>query len=248
MNKVIAGNWKMHLGPQGTRQYFADFRIPDAAGPREVVIFPPSISLHAAVTSADRDPRVALGVQNLHFEDKGAFTGEISAPMAVEAGATFALIGHSERRHVFGETDADVTRKVRAALRSRLLPMICVGEKLVERRAGKLEEVILRQLDAALAGLEGSPERFLLAYEPVWAIGTGETATPQDAQGAHAILRRRLAESLSGRASQVPVLYGGSVKPENAADLLAEPDVDGLLVGGASLEPTTFARIVGAGL
>jgi triosephosphate isomerase len=248
LNKVIAGNWKMHLGPQGTREYFASFRIPQAAREREVVLFPPSISLQAAVAAADRDPRVALGVQNIHFEDKGAFTGEISAPMAVEAGATFTLIGHSERRHVFGETDADVTRKVRAALRSRLLPMICVGEKLEERRAGKLEEVILRQLDAALAGLEGSPARFMLAYEPVWAIGTGETATPQDAQDAHATLRRRLTEALSGRAAQVPILYGGSVKPDNAADLLAEADVDGLLVGGASLDPTSFARIVGAGL
>jgi triosephosphate isomerase len=238
----------MHLGPDGTRDFFASFRISDRARDREVVIFPPAISLPAAALSPDRDASVALGVQNIYHEDKGAFTGEISAPMAAEAGATFALIGHSERRHVFGETDADVTRKVRAALRGRLLPMICVGEKLEERRAGKLEEVILRQLDAGLAGLGDSPERFMLAYEPVWAIGTGETATPRDAQDAHATLRGRLRQALGERAAQVPILYGGSVKPENAADLLSQADVDGLLVGGASLDPASFARIVGAGL
>jgi triosephosphate isomerase len=248
MNKVIAGNWKMHLGPGAAREFFASFRISERARGREVVIFPPAISLPAAVESPDRDASVALGVQNIHYEDKGAFTGEISAPMAAEAGATFTLIGHSERRHVFGETDADVTRKVRAALRGRLLPMICVGEKLEERRAGKLEEVILRQLDAALAGLDDAPARFMLAYEPVWAIGTGETATPRDARDAHATLRARLAKTLGKRAAEVPILYGGSVKPENAADLLAEAGVDGLLVGGASLDPTSFTRIVGAGL
>jgi triosephosphate isomerase len=244
VKKVIAGNWKMHLGPRGTREYFRSFRVPAGADAREIVIFPPALSLAAAAEA--RDPaRVALGVQNLHFEDKGAFTGEISAPMAAEAGATFALVGHSERRHV---SDADVTRKAQAALRHGLVPMICVGEKLEERRAGKLAEVILRQLDAALAGVAASGQPFMLAYEPVWAIGTGETATPRDAQDAHATLRRRLGEALSTRAAQIPILYGGSVKPENAAELLAEPDVDGLLVGGASLDPGSFARIVGAGL
>jgi triosephosphate isomerase len=247
VKKVIAGNWKMHLGPHGTREYFRSFRVPEGADAREVVIFPPAVSLPAALECVTRGGRVALGVQNIHFEDKGAFTGEISAPMAMEAGATYALVGHSERRHVFGETDADVTRKVEAALRHGLVPMICVGEKLEERRAGRLEEVILRQLDAGLAGAAGSESPFLLAYEPVWAIGTGETATPQDAQDAHATLRRRLAQALAGRAARIPILYGGSVKPENAAELLAEADVDGLLVGGASVDPTSFARVVGAG-
>jgi triosephosphate isomerase len=241
---VIAGNWKMHLGPIGTRDFFRTFRLP--AGAPEVVFFPPALSLAAALDSPDRDPRTHLGVQNIHFEDKGAVTGEISAPMAVEAGATYTLIGHSERRHVFGETDADVTRKAAAALRHGLIPMICVGERLEERRAGRVEEVILRQLAAALEGLGGSERPFLIAYEPVWAIGTGETATPEDAQDAHATLRRELVAGLGGRAASVPILYGGSVKPDNAAELLAAPDVNGLLVGGASLDPLSFSRIVEA--
>jgi triosephosphate isomerase len=244
---VIAGNWKMHLAPAGARAFFRSFHVPAGAGAPQVVIFPPALSLTAALESPDRDPRVALGVQNIHFEDKGAFTGEISAPMAVEAGALYTLVGHSERRHVFGETDAEVARKVGAALRHGLTPVICVGEKLEERKAGRVEEVILRQLDAALEGAADGGS-FLLAYEPVWAIGTGETATPRDAQAAHATLRGRLAERLGRRAAEVPILYGGSVKPENAAELLAEPDVNGLLVGGASLDPTSFSRIVAAAL
>ena len=245
MRNVIAGNWKMHLGPSQTREYFRAFRLPDGDGSSDVVIFPPAISLAAALSSSERDSRVALGVQNIHSEEKGAFTGEISAPMAVDAGARYTLIGHSERRHVFGETDADVTRKVKAALRHGLTPMICVGEKLEQRRARRVEEVILGQLDAALQEVAGAG--FLIAYEPVWAIGTGETATPRDAQDAHSTLRRRLVARLGPAATEVPILYGGSVKPENAAELLAEPDVNGLLVGGASLDPTSFARIVAAG-
>jgi triosephosphate isomerase len=164
--------------------------------------------------------------------------------MAQEVGAEFALIGHSERRHVFGETDDEVGRKVKSVLGAGLTPVICVGETLEERRAGRLEEVILRQLDAALDGVGASAAEILVAYEPVWAIGTGETATPTDAAIAHAMLRSRMAERLGAeRAADIPILYGGSVKPANAAELLSAPNVDGVLVGGASLDPESFAAI-----
>jgi triosephosphate isomerase len=190
---------------------------------------------------------VRVGVQNIHWEDQGAFTGEVSAPMAAEAGATFALIGHSERRHVFGETDEEVALKVGAACRHGLVPVVCVGETLEERRAGRVDEVILRQLDSALTAFPPKG-RVLLAYEPVWAIGTGETATPDDASAAHGTLRRRLAAALGpAKAGEVAILYGGSVKPDNAAELLAAPEVDGVLVGGASLDADSFARIASAG-
>ena len=243
---VVAGNWKMHKGPARTREFFLSFRLPAGDGGPQVLIFPPAVSLAAALESPDRDPRIGLGVQNIHFEEHGAFTGEISALLAVEAGATHTLVGHSERRHVFGERDADVARKVRAALKHGLTAVICVGETLEERRAGRALDVILGQLDAALEGA-GSPSGFLLAYEPVWAIGTGETATPEDAASAHGALRARLAEIAgSDAASGVPILYGGSVKPENAAELLAASEVGGLLVGGASLDPASFGRIVEA--
>ena len=237
----------MHLGPEATRAFFARLSLGDVPAERELIVFPPAVSLTAAAAAPGRDARVRLGVQNIHWEDQGAFTGEISAPMALEAGARFALAGHSERRHVFGETDEQVARKVEAARRHRLVPVVCVGETLAERRAGRVEEVILRQLDAVLEAL-GREERALVAYEPVWAIGTGETATPEDASAAQGTLRRRLAEVWGDEAAAaVALLYGGSVKPENAAELLAAPDVDGVLVGGASLDPASFATIAAAG-
>ena len=248
--RVVAGNWKMHHGPLRTRDFFMAFRVPASfppSGELQLLIFPPAVSLLAAAECPERDPRIGLGVQNLYFEAQGAFTGETSAALAAEAGATHALIGHSERRHVFGETDAEVAKKVEAAIKQGLIPVICVGETLVQRKAGKVEEVILGQLEAVLPKLgEG---RFMLAYEPVWAIGTGETATPEDARAAHAVLRQRVAVGLGkARAAQAPILYGGSVKPENAAELLAAQGVDGLLVGGASLDPASFRRIVEAAL
>ena len=244
---VVAGNWKMNLGPARTREFFRDFRLPEATGGPEVVIFPPAVSLAAALDSPDRDPRVALGVQNIHFEDEGAFTGEISARLAREAGASHVLVGHSERRHLFGETDEEVARKVEAAIGHDLVPVICVGETIEQRRAGRVDEVILGQLDRALEGLGGAQAAFLLAYEPVWAIGTGETATPADAQAAHETLRGRLAAALGiPRAAGVSILYGGSVKPDNAGELLEAPEVNGLLVGGASLSATSFQAIVQA--
>jgi triosephosphate isomerase len=243
---VVAGNWKMHQGPEPTRAFLADFaRTVRADGP-ELLLFPPAVSLVAAVEAA-AGTRIGVGAQNIHWEAEGAFTGEISAPLVRATGATHTLIGHSERRHLFGETDEQVARKAAAALRHGLVPLVCVGETLAERRAGRVDEVILRQLDAALVGLaEAGPNGFLIAYEPVWAIGTGENATPEDASAAHATLRRRLLERLGDGAAAVPILYGGSVKPGNAAELMAAPGVNGVLVGGASLDPAGFARIVEA--
>ena len=241
---VIAGNWKMHRGPAETRAFFAALALDDVPDRHELLIFPPALSLEAAF--AARPPRVRLGVQNVHWEDEGAFTGEVSASMARDAGATFALIGHSERRHVFGETDEQVARKTAAVVRNGLIPVVCVGETLAERRAGRVDEVILRQLDAVLAKL-AEVSRVLIAYEPVWAIGTGETATPADASAAHKTLRRRLREGLGDApGGRVALLYGGSVKPGNAAELLAADEVQGLLIGGASLDPVSFAKIASA--
>jgi triosephosphate isomerase len=250
LRPVIAGNWKMNLGPQEVRSFFAGF---SQSGYREsdvdLLIFPPSISFEAAMQAKADTPEVKLGVQNIHWEASGAFTGEISASMAKGAGATHVLIGHSERRHVFGETDEEVGKKVAAALTEGLIPVVCVGETLEERKSGRLEEVILGQLEALLLVVQAYPgAEVLLAYEPVWAIGTGETATPQDASQAHVVLRARLISVLGeekGRA--IPILYGGSVKPGNTAELLAAPEVDGVLVGGASLDPGSFGAIAEAG-
>ena len=239
---VIAGNWKMHTGPSATRAFFGGLSLDGIGADHRLIVFPPAISITAAV--AEAPDRVAVGVQNVHARDEGAFTGETSAPMARDAGATYALVGHSERRHVFGETDDETAAKVAAARRHGLVPVLCVGETIEERRAGRVEEVVLRQLEAALPELaDGGP--FLVAYEPVWAIGTGETATPADASEAHGVIRRRLADA-SDAAAAAPILYGGSVKPANAAELLAAPDVDGVLVGGASLDPESFAAIARA--
>lgn len=238
MSKVVAGNWKMHHGPGETRQFFSTFRPDIAPGSARVAFFPPDVSLKAAQESA-RFP-VDFGVQNIHWEQAGALTGETSAAMAKESGASLVLIGHSERRHIFGETDKEVGLKVHAAVRAGLVPVVCVGELLEERKAGKLEQVLRRQVAAFTAPL-GDCSQYMVAYEPVWAIGTGETATPADASEAHAIVRTAL-----GALGDCPVLYGGSVKPANAASLMSAPDVDGVLVGGASLDPDVFARIVEA--
>lgn len=233
----------MNHGPDATRRFFDELGgVPD--GPR-VVIFPPAVCLPAAAAAPGRDARIELGVQNVHAAESGAFTGETSVAMAAEAGAALVLVGHSERRHVFGETDADVAAKVARVLAHGLEPVVCVGETLDQRRAGRLEEVLDRQIRAALASIPAGA-RFLVAYEPVWAIGTGETATPADAAEAHALLRSRLREAHGAEADAVAVLYGGSVKPDNAAELMAADGVDGVLVGGASLKAADFARIVEA--
>ncbi|MDE2781363.1 MAG: triose-phosphate isomerase [Gemmatimonadota bacterium] len=239
MVKVVAGNWKMHHGPLPTADFFDRFRPEVEEGSVRIVFFPPDISLRSARERAR--VQADFGVQNIHWERAGAFTGETSAEMAREAGAYMVLVGHSERRHVFGETDADVGRKVRAAARAGLVPVVCVGELLEERKAGKLDAVLRRQV-AAFAGSLANCRDYMVAYEPVWAIGTGETATPEDASAAHSIVRSAL-----GALGRCPLLYGGSVNPANARALLSAPDVDGVLVGGASLDPEVFARIVEAG-
>ena len=245
---VIAGNWKMHMGAARTRAFFAGLTVSERAGKSELLIFPPVVSLGVAASCPDRDPRVQLGAQNIHWQDRGAFTGETSAAMAAEAGASHVLVGHSERRHVFGETNEEVALKIAAGCRHGLVPVVCLGETLAERQDGRVDEVILAQLDAALEALERDEGRFLIAYEPVWAIGTGETATPDDAANAHGTLRTRLEATLGlAAAVRTPILYGGSVQPANAADLLGAANVDGVLVGGASLDPRSFAEIAAAG-
>lgn len=243
---VIAGNWKMNKGPTEARTFFTAFTSSyESHEDRTIVFFPPALSFAAAAEALAARPDIGLGVQNVHWEKSGAFTGELSAPMAADAGAGYVLIGHSERRHVFGESDADVARKTAAVLAAGLVAVVCVGETLEQRQSGELEEVLQRQLTSALEHVENTAN-FMIAYEPVWAIGTGVNATPQDAAAAHTFLRGRLASRTSAQAAAaMPILYGGSVKPENAAELLAAENVGGLLVGGASLDPAGFARIAG---
>jgi triosephosphate isomerase (TIM) len=200
--------------------------------------------LSAMVAAAKERPDILFGIQNIYWEDKGAFTGEMSAPIARDAGARVALVGHSERRHVFGETDDETRRKCAAAARAGLRPMLCVGERLEERRAGDTESVVLRQLHAGVADLDPAHmAHMLIAYEPVWAIGTGQTAEPRDASAVHALIRGALKQLAADRAIEIPILYGGSVNTGNAQALLAAQDVDGLLVGGASLDPEGWATI-----
>src|SRR5688572_13339994 len=242
---VIAGNWKMNKGPHAAREFIREFAARYApADSGTVILFPPAISLSVVRDALDSRRDIGIGVQNIHWENDGAFTGETSAPMARDAGASFALIGHSERRHVFGETDDEVQRKVKSALVAGLTPVICVGETLEQRKADQVEAVITGQLGAAIAGLTSDQAfAFLVAYEPVWAIGTGVTATPDDATAAHLVLRGLLKKQLGEDGENVPILYGGSVKADNYAALLAAPSVNGLLIGGASLDPEVFATI-----
>lgn len=251
--QVVAGNWKMNHGPREARAFPSRLRIPEGSS-AEILLFPPAISLvglRQALERAGLADRIGLGVQNVHFEDSGAYTGETSVSMAMEVGASHVLVGHSERRHIFRETDDETARKVAAVLRGGLIPVLCVGENLEEREAGRVEEVIVRQLEVVLASetirshLEAGT-RFLIAYEPVWAIGTGRTATPEDASAAHGVLRSHLAERLGARAGDIPILYGGSVNPDNAGDLMSAHEVDGVLVGGASLDANDFSRIIDA--
>jgi triosephosphate isomerase len=247
---VMAGNWKMNKGPTETAAFFAEFLAAWPARPdRTVAFFPPAVSLAAAVAATEGRGDILLGVQNVHWQAGGAFTGELSVAMAADAGARLVLVGHSERRHVFGETDAETEKKVRAVFHGGLTPVLCVGELIEERRAGHAETVVRRQLAAVLPSLSADEaRRLVVAYEPVWAIGTGETASPADAGAMHRVCREALAQAFGAEvAAAVPVLYGGSVKPDNAAELLAEPGVDGVLVGGASLDAKGFAAICGAG-
>jgi triosephosphate isomerase len=236
----------MHLGPSGTAAFAREFLAGYQARPgREVWFFAPAVSVAAAAAALGAAAAVRVGIQNVHWEPKGAFTGETSVAMAADAGATAALVGHSERRHVFGETDAETGQKVRAVLAGNLTPVLCVGETLAERERGDTLSVVRRQL-GALEGLDRAAlARVVIAYEPVWAIGTGRNATPADAAQVHGAIRAHLATH-GAAADAMPILYGGSVKPGNTADLIAETDIDGVLVGGASLEPATWLAIVEA--
>lgn len=243
---LFAANWKMHLGPEDTRAYFKTFRARyNRRTDREVWFFPPAVSVEAAAQAARERGDLLVGVQDIYWEPKGAFTGEISAPLALQAGARATLVGHSERRHAFGETDDDTRRKVGAALGAGLLPLLCVGETLAEREAGHTVAVVVRQLAGALGGLDAAGlAHVVLAYEPVWAIGTGRNATPGDAAAVH----REIRGWLRGRGvDRSRVLYGGSVNAKNVVDLLAEPELDGVLVGGASLDPDAWAQLVQTG-
>jgi triosephosphate isomerase (TIM) len=229
---LIAGNWKMYKGPADTAEFCLGLRDEELDGV-DIVVCPPYVSLAVAVQLL-AGTEIAVAAQNVHWESEGAFTGEVSAPMLRELGVYGAIVGHSERRQHFGETDKTVARRVRAALEAGLFVIACVGETDQERERGETEDVLRRQ-----AAVLEADDNLVVAYEPVWAIGTGKTATPEIAQEAHALLKTLL---------DVPVLYGGSVKPENAAELLAQPDVDGALVGGASLELDSFVAICRAAL
>lgn len=243
---LLAGNWKMHGTQAETRALAGSLaRTVGDLTDREVLIAPPFTSLGAA-RECIAGTRIHLGAQNVHGEPRGAFTGEISAPMLLEAGCTHVIVGHSERRQLFGETDAGVNARARAAVASGLVPIVCVGETLDEREAGETGAVVDRQVRAALEGLDAAGlGRVVIAYEPVWAIGTGRTATPAQAGEVHGRIRALVA-TLAGRevADGMRILYGGSVKPENIDALMAEPDIDGALVGGASLDAAQFTRIV----
>ena len=244
---VYAANWKMHHGPAAARDFaqrFTELTQPQDA--RELWFFPPAIALGLLAEAFRRRPDIRVGAQNVYWEAKGAFTGELSVPLVAEAGATHVLIGHSERRHIFGETDEQSAKKTVAVLAAGLTALVCVGETLAERESGRTEDAVRRQLEPVLDVV--SPDdrsRFLVAYEPVWAIGTGRNATPSDAAQVHRFIRERA--GARGWAGRLRVLYGGSVNAGNALAILAEPDVDGVLVGGASLSPEGWAEIVGLG-
>jgi triosephosphate isomerase len=245
---VLAANWKMNHGPtEAVAVVKAYLDRHPVRTDRTVVFFPPSISFSAVKGALRARPDIRLGVQNVHTEDKGAFTGEISAAMSADAGAAFVLVGHSERRHVFGETDAQTALKCARVVEHGLTPILCVGEKIEQREHGETDTVVLHQLRAGLSMLTHEAIRELIvAYEPVWAIGTGRTATPEDASAVHRVIRAALIDLIGEGAAEVPILYGGSVNPGNAAALLAADQVDGLLVGGASLDPEGWARICNA--
>jgi len=245
--KIFAANWKMNHGPTAAAGFIQEFRKRWTAGDAEVAFFPSALSF-AAVRAAAGDPcPFKLGVQNVYCADRGAFTGENSAPMAKDAGADYVLVGHSERRHVFGETDTDCAEKCAVVERSGLTPLLCVGETLGQREHGETSKVVARQLRAGLAMLDQIElTTSVIAYEPVWAIGTGKHATPDDAARTHGVLRRALGELIGDRAAEVSILYGGSVTPANVGQILAASDVDGVLVGGASLEVDSWLSICSA--
>ena len=242
----MAANWKMYKTPAQTKDFFQAF-LPEVAGHSrdEIVICPPYVDLHVAV-EAVQNSNVAIGAQNLHWKNEGAFTGEISAEMLLALGVTYVIVGHSERRQYFGETDDTVNLRLKAALEAGLTAICCVGEVLEEREAGLTDDVLRRQCVRAFHAISGKKAaHMVVAYEPVWAIGTGKTATPEIAAEAHAVIRRETKEIFGDEfAASLRILYGGSVKPENASALMSQEEIDGALVGGASLDAKSFAAIV----
>jgi triosephosphate isomerase len=244
--KVMAANWKMNKTPDETCAYMQEF-LPLVAGHDrdEIVVCPPYTDVDVAIKEA-RGSNIAIGVQNVHWKAEGAYTGEISAPMLLSLGVTHAIVGHSERRQYFGETDDTVNLRLKTALESGLIPICCVGEVLEEREAGMTDDVLRRQCVRAFHAISAKKAaKLIVAYEPVWAIGTGKTATPEIAAEAHSVIRHEAGKVFGEEfAAQLRILYGGSVKPDNAATLMAQEEIDGALVGGASLDPKSFAAIV----
>ena len=242
----MAGNWKMYKTPADTVAFFEKFRpLTEKSEHCEIVICPPFTSLSAAA-DAVKGSVIRIGAQNIAWAKEGAFTGEISGPMIAATGATHAIIGHSERRQYFAETDETVLKRTQAALEFGLSPIVCVGERLEEREGGQTEAVLVRQFQKGIAGLsEAQFAKIVIAYEPVWAIGTGKTATPEIAADAHRVIRAQVRAKFGKEAGEsVRILYGGSVKPDNTRTLMAQPEIDGVLVGGASLDAVSFASIV----
>ena len=244
--RLVVGNWKMNKTAGEAAALVADLAARLGSVPASVAVCPPFTALPAVRAALGSSP-IALGAQNLSPEPAGPFTGEISGAMLAEAGCRFVIVGHSERRHGLGEDDAVVARKLRAAQRASLIPIVCVGETLAEREAGRTDEVLGRQVRAAYSGLDGAAARTtVIAYEPVWAIGTGKVATPDQAVAAHRRIRATLDAMIDRCGNDIAILYGGSVSPSNAAALFAESEIDGALVGGASLEAASFLAIVAA--
>jgi triosephosphate isomerase len=252
---IIAGNWKMNYGIKETTEYLE--KLTSLLSVREklnqalsegfvqLILFPPAVNLHTAYIKTKGTP-IATGAQNVHWEQKGAFTGEISVSMVKETGSSYALVGHSERRHIFGETVEMTARKFAACVKGSVTPVLCLGETDDERSEGQTEAVLSRQLDGAFDDeiIPEEQKRLYIAYEPVWAIGTGNTATPEDAESACRFIREQLSVRFGSQISRkARILYGGSVKPENARELLSQKNIDGVLVGGASLDPESFLQI-----
>jgi triosephosphate isomerase len=245
--RVVIGNWKMHGSRESISELLATIESSCLDPAIEIAVCPTSLHIAEVVeqlSKSSKNSRIAVGAQNVCDAESGAFTGEVSAQMLAEFGVCYVLVGHSERRELYGESDQLVAAKAAAAISSGLTPVVCVGETLAQRQEGKTECVVLRQLNAVVQqiGIEGI-EKCIVAYEPVWAIGTGETASPAQAQEVHAALRNRLQQLDAALAETTPILYGGSVKASNAAELFAQPDIDGGLVGGASLKAEEFNAI-----
>ncbi|MBI2681613.1 MAG: triose-phosphate isomerase [Acidobacteriales bacterium] len=245
-NKLFAANWKMYKTPPQATEFVAAFlpMVADVTAD-DIALCAPAVCI-SAVAGAVKGSRIGVGAQNMHWEKEGAFTGEISAEMIAASGCQYVILGHSERRQYFGETDATVNRKLEVALEAGLTPIVCVGEVIEEREAGLTDDVLRRQCTSAFRGISAAKAaKLAIAYEPVWAIGTGKTATPQLAAQAHETIRHEASKAFGkGFAEKLRILYGGSVKPENAKALMSEAELDGALVGGASLDPKSFAAIV----